>query len=270
MKLTKKEAYFEGGTICYYDKGTGPAVIFLHGYLESSGVWFDFIDEFPVRFRTLAVDLPGHGESGIFSDEHTMEFMADAVREVMDIEGIEKVLLAGHSMGGYVALAFLEKYPDRLHAYCLFHSHPFADTEEIISNRNREIRVVESGKKDVIYPVNVPKMFADFNINRFIRKLEEHKKIASQISEAGIIAVLKGMIKRPSRAGLLEKGEVPLLMIMGRHDNYIPFKQIKANIRLPQNSELIVLENSGHLGFVEEKEKSSESIADFFDRQINN
>ena len=270
MKLIRKEASFEDGIINYYDKGTGPAIIFLHGYLESSEVWFDFMDSFPTTFRTLAIDLPGHGKSGIFGDEHSMEFMAEAVRKVMDNEGIEKGMITGHSMGGYVALAFLGKYPSRLHAYCLFHSHPFADTEEIIENRKREIKVVESGKKDVIYPVNVPRMFADFNTGIFEKELERHKEIASNISESGIIAVLKGMIKRPSRLLLLEKSEVPLLFILGRHDNYIPFEQIKEGLTLPPGSELVVLEKSGHLGFIEEKEKSTEAIINYFERLINN
>lgn len=253
--------------ISYNEKGAGDPIILLHGYLESSGVWDDFVPALAQRFRLIAIDLPGHGRSSVSGNEHSMEFMADAVKAVIDQEDIGRCMMVGHSMGGYVTLAFMEKYPLFLSAYCLFHSHPYADTDEIIENRKREIKVVQSGKKDLIYPVNIPKMFADFNTGRFSEELERHKEIASDIPAEGITAVLKGMIKRPSRHELLEKGDIPLLLILGKHDNYIPFEEMRSRISLPHNAELLVLERSGHLGFVEEKEKSQEAIMDFYRRQ---
>ncbi|HCC71750.1 MAG TPA: alpha/beta hydrolase [Bacteroidales bacterium] len=268
MSIVRKNASFRDGKIIYYDTGAGETIILLHGYLESSAVWFDFMPDLAGNFRVLAIDLPGHGASGIFDDQHSMDFMADVVKEVMNKESIEKAMLAGHSMGGYVALAFVEKYPSRLHAYSLFHSHPFADTDQQIKNRKREIKIVESGKKDIIYLVNVTQMFADFNVERFKEKLELHKEIASGIPAKGIIAVLKGMISRPSRIKILEKGEVPLLFIFGKHDNYIPFDEIRDRIKMPPNAEIIVLEKTGHLGFVEEKEKSLAVIMDFYKKQL--
>ncbi|MEA1887609.1 MAG: alpha/beta hydrolase [Bacteroidota bacterium] len=264
----KKTIDYQKGKIGYYDEGSGNVIIFLHGYLETSDVWRGFIPGLAERFRVISIDLPGHGGSGVFGEQHSMDFMADAVLAVMNEEGIAKAMLTGHSMGGYVTLAFVEKYPERLSAYCLFHSHPFDDTEEIIANRKREIRVVESGKKDVIYPVNIPKMFADFNTNRFKDQLEHNKEIASAIPADGIIAVLKGMISRPSRIEILEKGDIPLLMILGKHDNYIPFNEVKDMIKLPANDEMLVLEKSGHLGFIEEKEKSQQAIINFYNKNL--
>ncbi|MBN1388857.1 MAG: alpha/beta hydrolase [Bacteroidales bacterium] len=256
------------GNIGYYDRGEGDVIILLHGYLESSEVWENFIPGLAESFRVISIDLPGHGRSGLFGDNHSMDFMADTVMAVMNNEGIEKAMLIGHSMGGYVSLAFIEKYPSRIYAYCLFHSHPFADTDEIIANRKREKRVVESGKKDVIYPVNIPRMFADCNTEKYYKEMEHHKEIASEISADGIIVALNGMISRPSRIKVLEKGDVPLLMILGKHDNYIPFGEVRDNIKLPFNAEIIVLEKSGHLGFVEEKEKSQEAVISFYNKHL--
>ncbi len=264
----KKSISFRKGKIGYYDKGEGAAIVLLHGYLESSEVWLSFIPGLAESFRVIAIDLPGHGRSSVFGDNHSMDFMADAVTEVLNNEGIEKTMLIGHSMGGYVALAFLEKYQSRLHAYCLFHSHPFADTDEIIANREREKRIVESGKKDVIYPVNISRMFADFNKERYYEELERHQKIASEIPAEGIIAALNGMISRPSRIKILEQGDIPLLMIFGKHDNYIPYQVIRNKIQLPWNAKIIVLDTSGHLGFVEEKKNSLKAITDFYNKQL--
>ncbi len=263
----KKSIKHRDVNIAYNDKGTGDAIILLHGYLESSEVWDDFVPGLAQRYRVIAIDLPGHGHSSVSGNEHSMEFMADAVKAVIDHENIGPSMMVGHSMGGYVTLAFLEKHPFFLRAYCLFHSHPYADTDEITGNRKREIRVVQSGKKDLIYPVNIPRMFADFNTGRFSEELERHKEIASDIPAEGIIAVLNGMIHRPSRHELLEKGDIPLLLILGRYDNYIPFEEMKSRIRLAHNAELLVLERSGHLGFVEEREKSQAAIMDFYRRQ---
>ncbi len=265
----KKTVRFNNSVIEYSDEGKGEALVLLHGYLESGEVWDDFTRDLSVRYRTIAIDLPGHGNSSVYSSEHTMEFMAEAVKAVMDAEGIGKAMLTGHSLGGYVTLAFVEQYPSRLHAYCLFHSHPFADTDEVIANRKREIKVVESGKKDLIYPVNIPKMFAGFNKERFKNQIERFKDIASRIPDRGIIAVLKGMIKRPSRSHILESGSIPLLFIAGVYDNYIPYDEVKKRISLPDNAEMLVLQESGHIGFVEEKEKSLEAMVSFYGRVLN-
>ncbi|MBS0011282.1 MAG: alpha/beta hydrolase [Bacteroidales bacterium] len=263
-----KNIDYKQGEIWYRDEGEGDVIILLHGYLESSEIWDGFAAGLAASYRTIAIDLPGHGKSGVFGDEHTMDFMAETVKAVMDAEGLDKAMLTGHSMGGYVALAFVEKYPHRLYGYCLFHSHPFADTDELIDNRKREIKIVESGKKDIIYPVNIPRMFADFNTEKFTEAVEHNKLIASGISAEGIIAVLNGMISRPSRLDILEQGEVPLLFIAGKHDNYIPFEEVKNRIRIPANGEMLVLEKSGHMGFVEEKEKTLKAIMNFCQKQL--
>ena len=264
----KKRLKFRKGEIVYYDRGEGEAIIFLHGYLETSLVWDELITGLSGSYRTICVDLPGHGESSVYGGEHSMSFMAEAVENVMNAEGVEKAMLVGHSMGGYVALAFVENYPSRLYAYCLFHSHPFADTSEVIANRKREIKIVESGKKDIIYPVNIPRMFADFNTEKFRKEVEHNKKIAAGITAEGIIAVVNGMISRPSRTDILMKGAVPLLVIAGKYDNYIPFGELNEKLKLPVNAEMLVLEKSGHMGFIEEKEKTQSAIIHFYNKQL--
>jgi pimeloyl-ACP methyl ester carboxylesterase len=259
----KKYIHYQGKKIYYSDEGAGYPVILLHGYLETGDVWKDFASLISEKFRVLSVDLPGHGHSDIYAESHSMEFMAESINGLMDILGIEKAFIAGHSLGGYVALAFAEKFSERLSGYCLFHSHPFADSEEVIMKREREIILVMAGKKFLMYPENIKRMFADTNAERFAEQLEQSKKIASGISPEGIIAVLKGMMARPSRLKLMEEGRVPCLWILGAMDNYIPCDTMKGKVRLPANAELIVLDETGHLGFIEEKEKSARILTDF-------
>ncbi len=261
----KNYILYRDGKIWYYDYGTGDVIVLLHGYLESSGIWSSFAEKLSGKYRVIAVDLPGHGLSDVYSECHSMEFMAGVVSKLLESLKIKRIFLAGHSLGGYVALAFLELFPVYLSGYCLFHSHPFADAMEAVEKREREIKIVRAGKKDIMYPDNVAMMFAPGNIDRFSNAFSRVKTMASEIPAGGIIAVLNGMMSRPSRLSVMEEGRVPLLWILGRMDNYIPCEMVKERVRLPLNAKIAVLENSGHLGFVEEEERSIEIMKDFIE-----
>jgi pimeloyl-ACP methyl ester carboxylesterase len=260
---------YQKGRINFTDSGEGKVIVLLHGYLESLEIWRGLESKLAKDFRIISVDLPGCGLSDVFGETHTMEFMATSVKELLDYLKIEKAFLTGHSLGGYVALAFLELYQSKLSGYCLFHSSPFADTTETIDKRKREIEIVRMGKKNLMYPDNVTRMFATSNLERFSDALQRSKDIASQTPDAGIIAVLNGMMQRPSRQSLMEKGIVPCLWILGEMDNYIPCDAIQAKVRLPANAQLVILHKSGHMGFIEEEDNSHESIMKFINHLSN-
>jgi pimeloyl-ACP methyl ester carboxylesterase len=254
---------FRGGKIHYSDNGNGPVIVLLHGYLESSEVWKGFAQNLSSEFRVIAVDLPGSGESDVYGEVHSMEFMAEALKELFDTLGLKKVFLTGHSLGGYVGLAFLELYSGYLTGYCLFHSQPFPDTAAALNKRRREIEIVKMGKKNLMYPDNVIKMYANSNLDKFSSQIQRSKDIASKIPAEGIIAVLNGMMIRPSRLKFMEEGRVPCLWILGSMDNYIPCDLIQTQVNLPPNARVVILKNSGHLGFVEEEELSVKVVSNF-------
>lgn len=255
--------HYNGGKIYYSDLGEGDPIVLLHGYLESSDIWSGFAKKLAQMFRVISVDLPGHGNSTVYSECHSMEFLATMVKGLLDTLNIKRIFLVGHSLGGYITLAFLEQYPGRLKGYSLFHSHPFADTPEVIQKREREIKIVRSGRKFLIYPENVSKMFAEKNLERFREELRHSKDIASRLSDEGIIAVLNGMIVRPSRLAVMEGGKVPCLWILGKYDNYIHCETVQSKVRLPENARVYVLDNTGHLGFIEEEEESLGAMVGF-------
>jgi pimeloyl-ACP methyl ester carboxylesterase len=257
---------FRGGKISYYDEGKGAVIVLLHGYLESAEVWNGFSGLLAKKFRVISVDLPGNGRSDVYGEIHTMEFMAAAVKELLDNLGIVNSSLIGHSLGGYVALAFVELFQDYLSGYCLFHSQPLSDSAEALEKRIREIEIVKMGKKNLMYPDNVIKMFATPNLEKYPEALERSKNIASKIPGEGIISVLNGMMVRPSRLSLMEAGRVPCLWILGKMDNYIPCDLIQVKVNLPSNAKVVVLQNSGHIGFVEEEEIAAEVITEFVEK----
>jgi len=145
----------------------------------------------------------------------------------------------------------------------LFHSSPFPDTPELLEKRRREIAIVKAGKKNLMYPDNIIRMFASSNLEKFSEALQRSIEIASQIPGEGIIAILNGMMIRPSRLAVMEAGNVQCLWILGSMDNYIPCDLIRKKVNLPSNAGIIILKNSGHMGFIEEEELSVKVISDF-------
>jgi pimeloyl-ACP methyl ester carboxylesterase len=254
---------FRDKSIFFRDIGCGKPVILLHGYLETSEVWLDFAQKLSEKFRVIIPDLPGHGCSSIMGEVLSMELIAEVQNELLKNLGISKVCMVGHSLGGYVALAFAELFPEKLSGYVLFHSHPLADTPAALEKREREINLVIAGKKDLMYPENVRRMFATSNLERFSDALQKSRVIASSIPGDAIIGVLRGMMMRISRLHVIEKGESPCLWILGAMDNYIDVETVTGKVHLPANAELVILKESGHLGFIEEEDLSVELLSSF-------
>lgn len=249
--------------LAYTDKGSGDVIVLLHGYLESHLIFGEMAEKLSLHFRVVSVDLPGHGQSDTLSECHTMEMMAERINLLLDHLKIERILLTGHSLGGYVALAFVELFREKVAGYCLFHSHPFADTPAAIERREREKSVVMAGKKRIMYPGNIRKMFSPQNLDKMCDEIEKSNQIASQTSDDGIIAVLNGMISRPTRLPVVERGDVPLLWILGLHDQYIDYRHATEAVNLPVNATLATLYGTGHLGFIEEPERSVALLSEF-------
>lgn len=256
-------ADFKNTQVFFTDRGTGTPLILLHGYLESSAIWGKFGTELEKYFRVITVDLPGHGKSESFGRIQTMEMMSDAVYEVVRFLGISDAVIAGHSMGGYVALAFAERHKESVKGLVLLHTTPFADTDEKKQNRNREIGLVLQGKKDLIYNVNIPKAFADCNLEEFANQIDFGREIARNTPDEGIIAVLEGMKLRPDRTQLLKNIQIPVLFVAGKKDNYIPMEASREISGLSENIQHVFLEKSGHMGFIEERTQCLYSVVSF-------
>lgn len=255
---TAMERYYnhKNGRIYYSDRGQGLPVVLIHGYLENSEVWAGFADRLARKYRVIAVDLPGHGRSDVFGDIHGMDFMAGLIKELLGEADTGPVFMTGHSMGGYVTLAFADLFPDLLKGYCLFHSHPFADSPEIFEKREMDIGMVLSGNKDRIFPDSISRLFAKCNLEKYAGETERLKKIAAAIPERGIIAALRGMMERPSRVEVMEDNNIPCLWLLGGMDNHIDSAEATAKAQLSNKIKIAILKNSGHIGFIEEPERS--------------
>lgn len=238
-------------------------IVLLHGYLESLDIWEEFTKLIEKSARVIALDLPGHGISEVKGDKHTTEFIAGVVCGVLNNLGIDKAIIAGHSLGGYVALQFLSQYPGRTAGIVLFHSTPNQDTEEKREDRRREIALIESGKKDILARTSAGKGFAEQNRKRFADEMEDIFEQAVMTEDDGILAILRGMIERHDHNDTLLKSGVPQLFIFGRSDEFIPVEAAETLIEKHPRASVVWLENSGHMGFIEQPEESAKAITDF-------
>ena len=235
-------------------------VVLLHGYLESMIVWDEFIPLLTPHLRVVTLDLPGHGISVINGEVHTMEYLAECVGETMAALGIERYSVVGHSMGGYVALAMLDKYSDRLDSVTLLSSITDRDSDEKCDRRRREIELIKAGKKSTMARLVPHAGFAPQNtarLNDFIADLEELVMITE---DEGVIAILGGMILRKDRDEMFRQTPVPHMFIFGRHDYYISNEAAEDMASRHPEARIVWLENSGHMGFVEEPELCANAI----------
>ncbi|MBQ5653567.1 MAG: alpha/beta hydrolase [Alistipes sp.] len=248
--------------LCDSEQGE-KCIVLLHGYLESMLVWEDFIPLIYKQTRVVTLDLPGHGISVVTGECHTMEYLADVVAEAMTTLGVERFTVVGHSMGGYVALALAERHASRLEGVVLLSSTPNPDTEEKRENRRREIALVKSGKKEMLARVAPAAGFAESNRKRLKDYIDDLTEQVHVTEDEGIVALLNGMIERKDQNQMLQTSTVRQLFILGRKDGYIVPEVAEQMVANHPQAEVVWLEESGHMGFIEEPERTAEALLNF-------
>jgi pimeloyl-ACP methyl ester carboxylesterase len=258
---------FRNTAIHYKTFGKGKVVVMLHGFLESSEMWDDYAESLSENFQVVLIDLPGHGESGFFSTGTTIDLMAEMVNALLDDLNIKKVQMVGHSMGGYVILAFAELFKRKLKSFILLNSTAFEDPEENLEKREKAIEMLES-HPELYIKQTIPGLFREETLFHFSN--EKHKLISSALKVNapynGYIESVKAMRDRPDRIHML-RTHVPKLFIAGSYDPVIPENTSFRQMHFLRHGDDIFLEESGHMGFIEEKETTLQLIKQFLINQ---
>lgn len=266
--MEKKQMIVRGHRTTYFQAGRGEKnVLLLHGYLESCEIWEEFSGALSGEARVIVPDLPGHGDSEVSGGKPSIDRMSEMVFELMDKLGIKRFTVAGHSMGGYVALAMAGQQASRLEGFCLFHSTPFADTGEKKQNRERGIELIRKGKKNQLVGQHVPSTFALHHEQTMQKTIEAIRERAIKTPDEGVIYALEAMKNRPDRTQTLKELKIPVLLAHGMHDRFIPLEVFKKIHALVPDSVAVYLENSGHMGFLEEPQVAAQHSLRFM-RQI--
>jgi pimeloyl-ACP methyl ester carboxylesterase len=256
-----KQILYKNTKISYSETGKGSAIVLLHGFLENQSMWQNLVPELSKKHRIIAIDLLGHGESGCLGYVHSMEDNAAAVRAVMSELRVRKAILVGHSMGGYVALAFAELYPASVKGLVLLNSTSKADSEERKANRDRAIKAV---KKDysTFVRLSIANLFSEENREKMIDEIENVKTEALKTPLQGIIASLEGMKIRKDREPLLRSSPYPILLILGKKD---PVLNYEDGLKQIENTNVKLISfPDGHMSHIENREELKKVLLDFF------
>jgi pimeloyl-ACP methyl ester carboxylesterase len=262
--LSNKQLYinFREGKIAYSSHGKGRAVVLLHGFLGSKEIWEETRNALAKHFKVICIDLPGHGHSDCYGYVHGMELMARSVKAVMDKLRCTKYVLVGHSMGGYAALAFAELFPENVKGLCLFHSTSYPDSEAKKKDRDVAIKSVKSNP-NVFIRATIRNLFAEKNIAANKKQIALATEVADKTQRQGIVDALEGMKDRPKREIILSYADCPIQFIIGKHDNVLPYQTLLDQTKLCKHPHTLLLENSGHMGFLEQPDTCLKHLKKF-------
>lgn len=252
---------YKNTKISYSDTGKGTAVVLLHGFLENQSMWKDLHPELSKKNRIITIDLLGHGETESMGYVHSMEENAEVVQAILSQLRIRKVILVGHSMGGYVALAFAELFPEKMKGLVLLNSTSKEDSSEKKQNRDRAIRAVKK-EYETFIRLSIANLFNPDNRERFQEEIESVKIQALKTPLQGIVASLEGMKIRKDRVFVLQTTNYPILLILGKKDGVLNYED---NLKQIENTDTqLVSFHDGHMSQIENREELKTVLLDFF------
>ena len=266
-----KTITYQSSRIFYRVAGKGKPIILIHGFGEDGEIWNEQVDHLKDNFRVIIPDIPGSGRSAIDSWQPTIgiEEHAEFIKAITDEEKIKMCTIIGHSMGGYITLAFAEKYPEMLTAFGLVHSTAFADSEEKKLARLKSIEFIKSNGAYEFLKTSVPGLFMRHDGSQpsdtCIKILIEKSK---SFTVEALAQYYQAMIDRPDRTAVLKNAGCPVLFIIGEYDMAVPFQQGLQQSYLPARSHINILRNSAHMGMLEETKKVNEILVEFLNLNL--
>lgn len=260
--MTQHNTSLNGKNISYKINGSGLPVMLVHGFGEDDTILRYQIASLKDTFQLIVPQLPGTGNSEL-QDDTSMESLADALHQVAKDAGIEKFVLIGHSMGGYAALAFAEKYSHHLLALGMFHSSAYADKEEKKEARRKGIEFIKEHGGTAFLKTVTLNLFSDFTKKNKPEILNETLDKIPSFTDESLIAYYTAMMNRKDRTDILSNLKVPVLFILGKYDQSVPFEDGLKQSALPEKSFVTILQETGHMGMLEETQKSNEALNKF-------
>lgn len=257
-----KNILYKNTNISFTDLGQGNAIVLLHGFLENKKMWAEYIALFSEKYRVITIDLLGHGDTECLGYVHEMEENANVANEVLEHLQIEKATILGHSMGGYVALAFAELYPKKIQKLVLQNSTSKEDSAEKKLNRTRAIKAVKQNYVSFV-SLAIANLFSENNRTRLAQEIEKVKTEALKTPLQGIVASLEGMKIRKDREELVRKNLFPILLVLGKKDPVLNYEESLVQIE-DTTAELVSFED-GHMSHIENKEALKSILLDFFE-----
>jgi pimeloyl-ACP methyl ester carboxylesterase len=250
-------------SLYYRIEGKGEPVILIHGFAEDGTIWDRTITDLSKDYKVIVPDLAGSGRSTGSMENVSMDSMAEHINLILEKENIESCFMIGHSMGGYITMAFAEKYSDKLKGLGLFHSTAFPDNEEKKSARNKNVEFIKKHGAAKFVQQAIPNLFSDLTKKEHPEYVDNLIDKYSNFSAIALVAYTEAMRDRPDRSEVLKKFPKPVLLIIGEYDTAIPIEQSMKLCKLADFAYIYIAARSGHMGMLEEPEYCLEAIRDF-------
>lgn len=244
----QKSIIFKKAKISFSDLGKGTAVVLVHGFLENTKMWDAITPHLIKRNRVIAIDLLGHGNSDCLGYVHSMELFADTVEAVLKHLRIRKCIVVGHSLGGYVALAFAEKHPQKIKGLCLMNSTSNEDDEERKALRARANTMVQKNFTNMVR-MSFVNLFGVKSKEKYKEEITLALNEALQTKVQGYIAANEGMRIRPNRNHVLTNNTFKKLIVIGEKDPVLDYETSLKEAKTT-NSEYAIFLN-GHMSHIE-------------------
>lgn len=248
----------------FQEAGAGKPVLLIHGFPFSGAMWARQLASLSGDAHVIAPDLPGFGFSPIGEGAYTVERYAEdcvAVLDALDIT--EPIVLGGLSMGGYTALAFARKFPERLSALMLLSTRAGADSSEGKANRDKTIANVKENGASVVTEAMYPKLLAPGSYAANPAAAEELQQIMRSATPEGVVGALSAMRDRADSTAMLASIKVPTLIVHGLEDQVIPYSEAEAMAKAIPNSKLELIEGAGHMPGLEQQAAFDRALSDF-------
>lgn len=250
--------------LAYQEEGKGNVVVLIHGFCEDKSVWSAISKELSSQYRVIAIDLPGFGNSGVPQHENmTIKEMAREVHELLSSLNLERYIMIGHSLGGYVTLAYADLHPERLAGMGLFHSSAYADTQPKRENRDKVIRFVKEHGTTPFIKGFFSGLFAESNRNKCRDVITALTEKANAIDPEGIIMATRAMRDREESIDVLENANYPILFVIGKEDPAVEFNASMKQCQLPSDAVIHLYDNVGHMGMFERPEATRIAVVNF-------
>jgi len=261
-----RTARVRGIRIAYDDDGGGSLpVVLLHGFPFNRSMWREQSAALAGDYRVITPDLRGHGETTVTDEPATMEEMADDLASLLDELNINRAIVGGLSMGGYVTLAFCRKYPERVSGVVLADTRATPDNEEGRRTREETARRALAEGMGPIADAMTPKLLAPATLERRPETVARVREMILGTEPRGAAAALRGMALRRDQTDLLPRLQVPALVIVGGEDSLTPPSDAEAMHGLMTDSRLVTLEGAGHASNLERADEFGRALREFLD-----
>ena len=252
----EKEIQYKGKRLAYLDAGNGPVVVLLHGFGEDANIWKSQVAFLHGAFRVITPHLPGSGPSEI-TEDMSMEGIAHCIQFLLQQESIAHCVMIGHSMGGYVTLAFAEGHSEMLSGFGLFHSTAYADTAEKKETRLKGIEFIKKHGAASFLNTATPNLYSNITKEEKPEVIESHIQSVNYFSKEALIKYYEAMMGRSDRTHVLKQNKLPFLIVLGKEDAVVPLKDGLTQSYLPLVSHVHILQRSAHMGMIEEAEETN-------------